>query len=45
VAGFPGIDKEFEEAQELFQSVGAKKIVDLSCASGFMMRRFIQSGK
>jgi 2-polyprenyl-3-methyl-5-hydroxy-6-metoxy-1,4-benzoquinol methylase len=41
--GFPGAEKEFEEAQEFFQMSGAKRILDLSCGSGFMTRRFIKS--
>lgn len=42
--GFPGIDKEFEEAKEFFlQNNATSTVVDLSCGSGFMTRRFINS--
>lgn len=46
-AGFPGIDKEYAEAEAFFLG-GEKKggvVMDLSCGSGFMTRRFIKSGK
>lgn len=32
--GFPGIDKEYAEATELFDAANAKRILDLSCGSG-----------
>ena len=53
-AGFPGIDAEFKEASSFFlpdsddggKSSGKQTIlVDLSCGSGFMSRRFVKSGK
>lgn len=48
-AGFPGIDAEFAEASSFFSDgVGEKNntvLVDLSCGSGFMSRRFVKSGK
>lgn len=56
-AGFPGIEKEFAEAQEYFlgsndtssssdaTGVQDKVVVDLSCASGFIMRRLIKSNR
>lgn len=43
--GFPGIDKEFAEVNDFFQAGGAQTILDLSCGSGFMTRRFVQSNK
>lgn len=42
-AGFPGIEKEFEEVSEYFQDINARTILDLSCGSGFMTRRFLKS--
>jgi len=52
-AGFPGPDKEFDDAQQFFldditipnEIVGTSfgNVVDLSCGSGFMTRRFIKS--
>jgi SAM-dependent methyltransferase len=44
-AGFPGIDKEYEEAATFFDAANAKTVLDLSCGSGFMTRKFINSGK
>lgn len=44
-AGFPGIEKEYAEAEELFLRTGAQRVLDMSCASGFMMRRFLRSGR
>lgn len=48
-AGFPGIDLEFADAQAFFlgdaQSSPEAIVVDLSCGSGFMTRKFIKSGK
>lgn len=42
--GFPGIEKEFAEASAFFESAGATKVVvDLSCGSGFMTRKFVNS--
>ena len=32
--GFPGVEKEFDEATELFDAVNATTIMDLSCGSG-----------
>jgi hypothetical protein len=44
--GFPGIEKEFNEAKEFFLGLNlTSTIVDLSCASGFMTRKFIKSRK
>lgn len=44
--GFPGIDKEFEEAKTFFIDNNATStVLDLSCGSGFMTRRFINSTK
>ena len=48
-AGFPGPDKEYAEAESFFLEGegdgGSKVVLDLSCGSGFMSRRFINSGK
>jgi uncharacterized surface protein with fasciclin (FAS1) repeats len=41
--GFPGIDKEFGEVDEFFKAGNAQTILDLSCGSGFMTRRFVSS--
>jgi SAM-dependent methyltransferase len=44
--GFPGIDKEFQEALEFFTSANLSSIIlDLSCGSGFMTRKFSKSGR
>ena len=43
--GFPGIDKEFSEVNEFFIAGGAQTILDLSCGSGFMTRKFVSSKK
>jgi SAM-dependent methyltransferase len=43
--GFPGIEKEFEEAKDYFLSHNNTDIVlDLSCGSGFMTRKYLKSG-
>lgn len=49
-AGFPGIDAEFAEASDFFLSEAnedtiATILVDLSCGSGFMSRKFVKSGR
>lgn len=47
-AGFPGIDAEFAEASSFFSSSSGPSggtVLDLSCGSGFMTRRFIASGQ
>ena len=44
-AGFPGIEKEFEEVNAFFQAGNAQTILDLSCGSGFMTRKFVASKK
>ena len=41
--GFPGIEKEYAEATELFATANASTILDISCGSGFMTRKFIES--
>lgn len=44
--GFPGIEMEYEEAENLFVKAKSTKVVlDLSCGSGFMTRRFLRSQK
>ncbi len=44
--GFPGIDKEFNEVNEFFVSTSnTDVIVDLSCGTGFMTRKFIKSNE
>jgi replicative DNA helicase len=40
-AGFPGIDKEFEELNEFTKGVQGGVIVDMSCGSGLMTRRLV----
>ena len=44
-AGFPGIEKEFAEVNEFFTAGNAQTILDLSCGSGFMTRKFVASKK
>lgn len=45
-AGFPGPQKEFEEALTFFMKANATGILmDLSCGSGFMSRKFVGSDK
>lgn len=44
-AGFPGIEKEFAEVDEFFRAGNAQTILDLSCGSGFMTRKFVASKK
>ena len=44
-AGFPGIDKEFEEVTEFFAPADGGTVVDLSCGSGLMSRRLCKSGR
>ena len=42
--GFPGIEKEFDEVNNFFLSTNnTDVIVDLSCGTGFMTRKFIKS--
>ena len=44
-AGFPGIDKEYEEVREFFAPVATDGVVvDMSCGSGLMTRRLLRSG-
>jgi SAM-dependent methyltransferase len=44
-AGFPGIDKEFEEVSEFFApAASGGVVVDMSCGSGLMTRRLVRSG-
>lgn len=44
-AGFPGIEKEFEEVQEFFGPAARDGVVvDMSCGSGLMTRRLVKSG-
>jgi SAM-dependent methyltransferase len=45
-AGFPGIDKEFEEVAEFFApAADGGTVVDLSCGSGLMTRRLCRAGR
>jgi len=48
-AGFPGIEKEFDLVSEFFRSAlddtSSSVVVDMSCATGLMTRRFVESGK
>merc|ERR1719393_1243960 len=43
-AGFPGIEKEFEEVNEFFQPAAGGVVADISCGSGLMTRRLVKSG-
>ena len=45
MAGFPGIEKEFSESDSFFRALNASVLMDLSCGSGFMTRKFAKSGK
>jgi hypothetical protein len=43
-AGFPGIEKEFEEVSEFFYpAASGGVVVDMSCGSGLMYRRLLRS--
>lgn len=49
-AGFPGVEKEYAEAEDFFLdgvdgNGKAGVVLDLSCGSGFMSRKFIKSNK
>jgi SAM-dependent methyltransferase len=44
-AGFPGIDKEYEEVKEFFAPAAGGTVVDMSCGSGLMTRRLVKSGE
>jgi len=48
-AGFPGIDKEFELVKDYFSPCTPDKessvVIDMSCATGLMTRRLLNSGK
>ena len=43
-AGFPGIEKEYDLAMDFFEAARGKTVMDLSCGSGLMVRRFANSG-
>lgn len=47
LSGFPGIDVEFQDLMAFMAPVDPARstIVDLSCGSGLMARRLVQSGK
>lgn len=48
-AGFPGIEKEFDLVSDFFRpaldDTSGSVVVDMSCATGLMTRRFIESGE
>ena len=47
-AGFPGIEKEYAEVEDFFLDGIERKggvVLDLSCGSGFMSRKFVKSNK
>lgn len=44
-AGFPGIEKEYDEVRQFFQPVADGVVVDMSCGSGLMYRRLVKSGE
>uniref|UniRef100_A0A0D9WSL1 Methyltransferase type 11 domain-containing protein n=1 Tax=Leersia perrieri TaxID=77586 RepID=A0A0D9WSL1_9ORYZ len=43
-SGFPGLDEEFQMAQDYFQSVAGGILLDVSCGSGLFTRKFAKSG-
>ncbi|URD88265.1 hypothetical protein MUK42_26957 [Musa troglodytarum] len=43
-SGFPGLDEEFNMAQEYFKPVTGGLLVDVSCGSGLFSRKFAKSG-
>ncbi|CAL9200737.1 unnamed protein product [Musa hybrid cultivar] len=43
-SGFPGLDEEFNMAQEYFKPVAGGLLVDVSCGSGLFSRKFAKSG-
>uniref|UniRef100_A0A0E0E4C5 Methyltransferase domain-containing protein n=1 Tax=Oryza meridionalis TaxID=40149 RepID=A0A0E0E4C5_9ORYZ len=43
-SGFPGLDEEFQMAQDYFQSVAGGVLLDVSCGSGLFTRKFAKSG-
>lgn len=42
--GFPGLDEEFNMAQEYFKPAEGGTLVDVSCGSGLFSRKFAKSG-
>ncbi|WOL18336.1 hypothetical protein Cni_G27130 [Canna indica] len=43
-SGFPGLDEEFNMAQEYFKPVAGGVLIDVSCGSGLFSRKFAKSG-
>eukprot|EP00270_Netrium_digitus_P005274 TRINITY_DN1693_c0_g1_i2.p1 TRINITY_DN1693_c0_g1~~TRINITY_DN1693_c0_g1_i2.p1 ORF type:complete len:396 (-),score=56.90 TRINITY_DN1693_c0_g1_i2:283-1470(-) len=43
-AGFPGVNREFELAQERFRGAKGGVLVDASCGSGLFTRKFASAG-
>lgn len=43
-SGFPGLDEEFQMAQDYFQPVAGGILIDVSCGSGLFTRKFAKSG-
>ncbi|CAN6163305.1 unnamed protein product [Urochloa humidicola] len=43
-SGFPGLDEEFQMAQDYFQPVAGGILLDVSCGSGLFTRKFAKSG-
>ncbi|KAG2607514.1 hypothetical protein PVAP13_4NG251011 [Panicum virgatum] len=43
-SGFPGLDEEFQMAQDYFQPVAGGILLDVSCGSGLFTRKFANSG-
>ncbi|CAN6207133.1 unnamed protein product [Urochloa humidicola] len=43
-SGFPGLDEEFQMAQDCFQPVAGGILLDVSCGSGLFTRKFAKSG-
>lgn len=43
-SGFPGLDEEFQMAQDYFQPIAGGILLDVSCGSGLFTRKFAKSG-
>jgi len=44
-AGFPGIDKEYDEVSSFFRSAEGGVVVDMSCGTGLMTRRLVRGSQ
>jgi len=45
VAGFPGVEKEYEMVRDYFRPIHPQVVVDMSCATGLFTRRFAGSNE